>query len=291
MAPSFEPGRLLDWRFPVREERYSERDTILHALSVGIGARPEDPFDLRHCFEEGLVALPSLALVLASPGFWLKDPRTGVDWTRVLHGEQRLEIAKALPPSGHVASEMKVIDVIDKGPERGALVSSTRTLYDLATGDVLATMLSISICRSEGGFGGRNVRVDPPAVIPDRLPDLEDEVRTEPRSALLYRLNGDWNPLHADPRVARSAGFDHPILHGLATFGMVQVAILRRMSGDGDASLRAMAVRFAGPVYPGETLRVEMWKKDADVIFRCRCVERNAIVLDGGLARLSCSQA
>ncbi len=278
-----DPGRLLALRMAPIEQRYTERDTLFYALSLGLGAEPTDPFALRFCFERDLEALPCQALVLGSPGFWLKEAHVGVDWVRVLHGEQRLELARPLAASGHVISEFRVTDVVDKGPSKGLYVLSERRLHDFASGDLLATLHSISVCRGDGGIGGRNTSLPPPAVVPCRAPDFVVDCPTLPHSALLYRLNGDFNPLHADPEVAHRAGFPRPILHGLASMGIAQVALLRH-TGRPAAALRSLGLRFAAPMYPGEVLSIELWHEANEIVFRGRVVARDVIVLDHGRA-------
>ena len=276
--------KLMNWPFPELEHSYTERDTMLYALGVGCGHDPLDPDDLRHVYEDGLQALPTMAVVLGYPGFWLKDPETGVDWRKVLHGEQGLVLHRPLPPSGTVVGRSRVTEIVDKGEGKGALLFSERDVVDKATGDLLCTVTSTTFMRGEGGFGGPAGPAPAPHPMPNGDPELVLDLPTLPQAALIYRLSGDTNPLHADPKVARAVGFDRPILHGLATYGVAGRAVLRACCGDDPARLKRLDVRFSAPVYPGETIRTEMWVDGGTVSFRCRAVERDTVILNNGLA-------
>jgi acyl dehydratase len=181
-----------------------------------------------------------------------------------------------------------VADVIDKGEGRGALVIWQKELYDKASGDHLATVETVAFCRGDGGFGGpsRALSQPQPHPIPDRAPDLECVLPTSPQAALIYRLSGDWNPLHAEPAVARAAGFERPILHGLATFGVAGHALLRGLGNYNAGTLRSMRARFTTPVYPGETLSTEIWREEGHVSFRVKSVERGVVAINNGYATL-----
>ena len=164
-------ARLRDWPFETIEHRYAAKDAILYALSLGLGGNPLDRDELRFVYEEGLQAVPSMAVVLAYPGFWLKEPGTGVDWKRVLHGEQGLVLHRPLPPSGAVRSRTRVDALVDKGPGRGALLHTSREISDAETGEALCTLRSTTFLRGDGGFGGPAGPVSPPNPVPDRAPD------------------------------------------------------------------------------------------------------------------------
>ena len=181
----------------------------------------------------------------------------------------------------------KVTDIVDKGAGRGALLFVERTVRDGDSGEDLATLRSTTFARGDGGCGGTTATAPPPHPVPDRAPDLACDLPTAPNSALIYRLSGDPNPLHASPAVAAAAGFDRPILHGLCTLGVAGHAILKTCCGYDPARLRSMALRFSAPVYPGETIRTEMWRDGAVVSFRARVVERDVVVLNNGRAEVS----
>jgi len=278
--------KLKNWHFPDLEHRYEAKDTILYALGVGCGADPMDRTELPFVYEEGLKALPTMAVVLGYPGFWLKDPQTGVDWRKILHGEQGLVIHKPLPASGTVIGRSRVTEIVDKGPGKGALLYSDRQVFDKATGDLLATLTSTTFIRGEGGFGGPSGPAPEPHILPERAPDETVDLKTLPQAALIYRLSGDYNPLHADPDVAASAGFERPILHGLCTYAVAGRAILRACCGNDPARLRRFDLRFSAPVMPGETVRTEIWRDGSRVSFRARVVERDIVVLNNGLAEV-----
>lgn len=279
--------KLRNWPFPDLEHSYTERDTMLYALGVGCGHDPLDPADLRHVYEDGLRALPTMAVVLGYPGFWLKDPATGVDWRKVLHGEQGLILHRPLPAAATVIGRSRVTGIVDKGAGKGALLFSERDVIDKADGALLCTVTSTTFMRGEGGFGGPAGPTPAPHPMPDGDPALVVELPTLPQAALIYRLSGDFNPLHADPAVARAVGFDRPILHGLATYGVAGRAILKACCDGDPARLKRLDVRFSAPVYPGETIRTEIWTDGTTVSFRCHAVERDTVILNNGLAVLA----
>lgn len=282
--------KLKHWQFPDLEHRYSKKDTILYALGLGCGSDPMDLDDLRYVYEDGLLALPSMAVVLGYPGFWLKEPNTGVDWRKVLHGEQGLVIHKPLPASGTVIGKSRVVEIVDKGPGKGALLFSERDVIDKASGDLLCTLSATTFIRGEGGFGGpatlQGQPLPEPHKLPEHAPDAVLALPTLPQAALIYRLSGDDNPLHADPRVAAAAGFARPILHGLCSFGVAMRALLRLCCDNDPARLRAVQGRFSAPVFPGETINTEIWREGNGVSFRARVVERDAVVLNNGRAEI-----
>jgi acyl dehydratase len=201
----------------------------------------------------------------------------------MLHGEQRLVVHHPLPSAGTLVASNRVAGVVDKGAGRGALVYTVRELHDAVTGTLLATQTSTSFCRGDGGFGGPAAPVLEPHPVPAREADAFIDMRTLPQQALLYRLNGDLNPLHAAPAAARVAGFDRPILHGLCTLGVAGHALVRLLCDGDPHRLRALDARFSSPVFPGETIRVSAWHEaDGRAAFRAHVVERGACVLDNG---------
>jgi acyl dehydratase len=280
--------RLKNWPFPEVEHSYGAKDTMLYALGLGLGADPMDKDQLRFVYEEGLKALPTMAVVLALPGQWSKNPETGINWKLLLHGEQGLVLEKPLPPAGTVVARTVIDEIVDKGAGKGALVYSRRDIRDKETGALLASLTSTSFLRGDGGFGGPSGPTRPVHTLPERAPDLATDIATLPQAALIYRLSGDYNPLHADPEVAAAAGFPRPILHGLCTFGVAGHALLRTLCGYDPARLKRMAVRFSAPVFPGETIRTEMWREgEGRFGFRCRVVERDIIAINNGLAEIA----
>ncbi|MDO6459682.1 MaoC/PaaZ C-terminal domain-containing protein [Granulosicoccaceae sp. 1_MG-2023] len=279
--------KLIKRRFERLEHSYSEKDTILYALGVGLGIDPLDEDCLQFVYEDGLKAMPSMANVLAYPGFWAKEPDTGIDWVKILHAGQEMIIHKPLPASGKVEATTKIRDIVDKGEGKGALILSERTVRDSATGEDLCTLVSTTLARGDGGFGGPPVPSPKPDPIPERQADLVCDLPTLPMSALIYRLCGDFNPLHASPAVAASAGFKAPILHGLCTFGVATHAILKTLCDYDPARFHRIRLRFSSPVYPGETIRTEIWRNGNEVAFRCRVTERDVVVINNGYAQVS----
>ena len=283
-----DPQKILNWPFQPVEQTYTERDTILYALGCGLGADPLDEDQLPFVFEEPeLRALPSMAAVLSPPGFWARHPDSGIDWVRILHGEQAMEIHKPLPAAAKVVATAKVTDIVDKGASRGALLFVQRTVRDVGSGEALATLRSTTFARGDGGCGGTTESAPPPHALPDRAPDLACDLPTAFNAALIYRLSGDPNPLHASPSVARAAGFERPILHGLCSWGVAGHAILKSYCDYDPARLTSMALRFSAPIYPGETIRTEMWRDGDTVSFRARVAERDIVVLNNGRAAIS----
>lgn len=287
--------KVKNWPFEVIEHSYTARDAILYALGVGLGHDPVDERQLRFVYEKELLALPSMACVLGYPGFWVKDPRSGIDWMKVVHGEQALVLHKPIPAQGSVLGRTKIAAIVDKGSGKGALLVQERRIFEKASGERLATVTQLSFCRGDGGFserpgnGPKGGDPAPPAPIPtpERAPDAACDLPTLPQAALLYRLSGDPNPLHAEPGVAKAAGFPGPVLHGLATYGVACHALLRTLCDYDPARLKSMTARFSAPVYPGETIRVEMWREGGRAHFRARTVERDVVVLSHGTAGIN----
>lgn len=287
---------LLNWPFEEVVQRYTVRDAQLYALSLGFGDDPMDERQLRHVLEDRLRPFSTMALVLAHPGPWTANPATGVDRRGVVHGEQRLTMHRPLPAHGAVRSRNRVVAVLDKGEGKGAVIQTERQLHDVDTGALLATIAGSTFCRRDGGFdkaataAAQHVAAAPAAkaavasAIPGRAPDEAAQLPTRAQAALLYRLNGDYNPLHSDPAVARVAGFERPISHGLLSFGLAARMLEEKFSPGGIAAIGA---RFAAPMYPGETLVTHMWREGEEVVFRALCKERNVEVLAHGRALLA----
>jgi len=283
---ALDPHKLLNWKFADIEHAYSEKDTMLYALGVGCGADPDEAGDLKFVYERGLAALPTMAVVLAYPGNWLESPQSTADYSKVLHGEQSLVLHRPLAPSGTVIGRTRNLDLLDKGANKGAVLFTQREIIDKASGEPIATMTSTSMLRGDGGFGGKAGPQPAPHKLPETAPTRHVDIRVPANAALIYRLSGDRNPLHADPKAAAAGGFARPILHGLCTYGVAGRAIVRACCGNDPARLRALQVRFSAPVYPGETIRTELWPDGERISFRARVLERDVVVLNNGLARV-----
>jgi acyl dehydratase len=276
-----------NFRFTSVSQSFTRRDTILYALGLGFGSDALDPDQLRFVLEDRLQTVPSICCVLAHPGRWVAIPELAIDWIRLLHGEQTFEIHHPIPPEGSVKGDYEIVAVEDKGVEKGAILHLVKTLRDGQTGTRLATVRSVLFLRGDGGCGGFGDPSQSAAPLPDSPPSISHEISTLPQSALIYRLSGDYNPIHADPEAARKAGFERPILHGLCTFGVATRAILSTFVSKAPERLKSLSVRFSRPVFPGETIRTEFFPSRDEIRFRSVAVERNVIVLDRGTARLA----
>lgn len=264
---------------------YADTETMLYAQSIGFGRDPLDPDELPFVYEQdrGPRSVPTMASVLVPDMF---PPDLGWDFDQVLHAEQRLQLHRALPVAADLLVNKRVVDVFDRGANRGALL-----LFEaegrLAEDDTAVfTMGATVIARNDGGFGGRPGSGPPPHRAPRRDADMSSEDPTRIDQGLLFRLNGDRNPLHADPKVAARAGFDVPILHGLCTYGIACRAILKTICDYDDTLIEAFDARFSSPVFPGDTIRTDMWQDGNIVSFRCTAVERDVIVLRNGKCTL-----
>ncbi len=281
------PEQLMAARIPEIEQRYGWLECALYSLGIGIGLDPMDEADLPFVDESRLKVHPAMANVLGYPGFWQRDPAFGLDWTRIVHGEHAFRLHRPLPAAGHVRGVSRIVDLVDKGEGRGALVFVEREITDVATGERLATVNQTTFCRGDGGFNGPPRTLPAPRAIPQRAPDDTVLAPTSPQSALIYRLSGDYNPLHSNPAAARAAGFERPILHGLATFGVICHALMKLLCGGEPVAVRAMAGRFSAPVFPGETLSVAVWREGSGATFRATVTQRAAVVVDNGYFEVS----
>ena len=276
--------KLLAWPFKELEHTLHPRDAILYALGIGIGAAADDPQELQFTYEKGLKVFPSWVNVIAHPGGWIMAPELEVDWVKLLHGEQSFRIEKPLLPERTYVGRYRIRDVLDKGEGKGALLYLEKQLVDKETQELAAVVTSTYFLRGDGGSGGTTDVADPAHPIPERAPDFSLTLPTLPQSALIYRLSGDLNPIHADPVLARKAGFERPILHGLCTLGVATRAVLAACCDNNPDALASLQLRFSSPVYPGETLVTDFWRDGEVVSFRSRVAERDLVVLNNGRA-------
>jgi len=291
---------LLTRPFPVLKQAYTEKDAILYALSLGYGSDPVDPAQIQYVYEKNLQVVPSFVAVLCAPGFWLADPSLGANTAMIVHAEHAIEFVRPLAPAGQLRGETSVVEVIDRGAGKGAMIVSERLIKDDASNELLARIVQHTLCRGDGGFSG----IEPAPRAASVKAQLADEapadwvvtLPTLPQAALLYRLFADLNPLHIDPAVAQKAGFDRPILHGLCTYGVVCRAVMQACLG-GDASrMHSLAGKFTAPVVPGDNLRIEIWKDSQNphphtgrqaLKIRCSVPERQSVVFSNGTAMVS----
>jgi acyl dehydratase len=278
--------RLMALRIEPAGHAYAAKDCMLYALGVGLGHDPMNEDELAFVYEKNLKVLPTMATVIGYSGTLSRNPDSGIDWLMVVNGEQGFTLNRPLAGAAAVIGHTRIVEVIDKGPGKGALLLLERKIADKATGELIGVVTQTIFCRGDGGFGGPPRQAPPPHPLPARAPDAVCDLSTRPEMALIYRLNGDYNPLHAEPAFAKAAGFPRPILHGLGTFGVSGHAVLKAMCGYDPARLLAFACRFSAPVFPGETIRTEMWRDGAVVSFRARVVERDVIAINNGRAEV-----
>ena len=281
---SIDLQKLLEFEIPTIRQVLDPHAIALYALSVGLGRDPLDSAQLTYVDPlQGPKIMPSMVLVMAHPGFWLAHPDSGVDPNAVLHAAQRFQILGKLPQAGEVESRSRVAEVVDKGPGNAALLRIETELRDEAD-RLFALLERTAFIRGGGGFGGSAGAPSPrPVAPPKAAPDLIVDLDTAPEQALLYRLNGDLNPLHSDPSVASKAGFKAPILHGLCTVGVVTHALLKGLVGYRPEAIRSVRLRLSSPVYPGETIRTELWRNGH---FRAVVPSRGMTIIDDGFAEL-----
>ncbi len=264
---------------------FGDKDSMLYALGVGFGGNPIDENELPYVFEDrSLKVVPTMASIL-TPGDLLAD--CGVDYSLAVLGEQRLDLYRPLPPKGRLLTDSRVVSVIDKGADTGALISVESEVRMAKDDTALCKVGSTVVARGDGGFGGPSDKGPEPHELPSRSPDMSCDLDTRADQALLFRLCRDRNPLHADPTLARQAGFEKPILHGLCTYGIACRAILKTICDYDYTLITGFDARFTAPGYPGETVTTEMWQDRNIVSFRCRVKARDAIVIDNGKCTLS----
>jgi len=284
----------LGHKYPEFHTTYDERDVALYALGVGAAKDPTDERDLQLVYElsgKGMKVLPSfgvlpaITMVFTQGKNGITTPGLNYGLDRVLHGEQYTEVKRPLPTKAKLTTKGTVKNIYDKG--KGAVVISDFVSYDEA-GDELIRNEMTTFVRGAGGWGGErgpSVEVNVP---PDRAPDKVVEDKTTENQALLYRLSGDWNPLHADPSFAKAFGFSQPILHGLCFFGFATRHVAQAFAPDGNPDyVKSIKVRFASSVLPGQTLVTEMWKEsDTRVVFRCKVKETDQVCISNAAVEL-----
>lgn len=272
---------------------YTSRDTMLHALAIGLGMDPLDSAQLRFVYDDGpgLEVFPTQSTVLGwvdllrDPRF--ADPAWGIDPADMVVGHLVFRAVERLPIAGEGVARSSFAEVVDKGEGRAALVRAQKAVLSPAN-DLLATLDTWLYVRGAGGFGGPTTGGPERVTLPDRPPDAVCDLPTPPNLALLFRLAlGDHNALHADPDHARRVGFPQPILHGIANLSIGVHAALRALLAYDAARVTGAQARMSGPVFPGDTLRTELWRAGGAILFRTAALERGAIVMDGGRVELT----
>ena len=263
---------------------YGDRETMLYALGVGMGRDPLNEAELPFVYENGLKTVPTLATVIAWGQRTLA--KADINYLMVVHGEQRLTVHRPLPSSATIVSDERVVAAVDKGAGKGALIFTEKVIRLKDTNEKLCTLGGTIFARGDGGFGGPSTGGPEPHTMPTRPADIACETDTRDDQALLYRLSGDRNPLHSDPKVAKMAGFPKPILHGLCTYGTACRAVLQTICKYDHTMIAGFDVRFSSPVFPGETIVTEMWKDGNVVSFRSKVKERDVVVINNGKCTL-----
>ena len=289
--PIFYPD-ILDQKTAARTFTYGDKDVMLYALGVGMGRDPMDETELAFVYEKGLKVIPTAATVLSSAG---GRPARGADqveqkpghrasvinFLMVVHGEQKVELHRPLPTSGTFTAQGRTIGAYDKGKDKGAVIIN-ETVWTDEAGEKVATLTGSTFARGDGGFGGPSEGQPEPHEIPSRKADLSVDISTREDQALLYRLNGDRNPLHSDPESAKRSGFPRPILHGLCTYGITCRAVLQAITGFDPDQIASHQARFSAPVFPGDTITVDLWRDGPVISFEARVKERGATVIKNG---------
>jgi len=280
-----EPQKALAAKFAPSTSSYEQDDVILYHLGVGAGVPATDANELEYTYEKSLKVLPSFGVVpvFASMGASLFNVE-GLKFnpTMLLHGEQDIEIHRPLPTAAQLESQVRIADIYDKG--KAALVVLEVATKEQGGAPLFTNRFSLFL-RGEGGFGG-DAGTKAGNEAPARAADLTVESKTLPQQALLYRLSGDKNPLHADPGFAKMGGFDTPILHGLCSFGIVcKAAVDHALAGD-VAKVARYQARFAGVFFPGETMVTSIWREGKQLLLASKSKERGTPVLSNAAITL-----
>jgi len=281
---------ILDQKTAPRTFTYGDKDVMLYALGIGLGADPMNETELPFVYERGLKVVPTAATVLASgagrnagpaPDMPAGHRPSQINFLMVVHGEQKVELHKPLAAGGTFTATSRTVGAYDKGKDKGAVIVN-ETVWTDEAGEKVATLTGSTFARGDGGFGGPSEGAPEPHAVPTRAPDKSLDFATSPDQALLYRLNGDRNPLHSDPEVAKRAGFPRPILHGLCTYGITCRAVLEGVTDFDPDRILSHQARFSAPVFPGDVITVDLWIDDKVVSFEARVKARGATVIKNG---------
>lgn len=272
------------------ESSFGDRETMLYALGIGFGRDPMNEAELPFVYEgvndpNYLKTVPTMATVLQWGGGAMRN--SGINYLMVVHGEQRVTLHRPLPSAGTIVSDERIIGAFDKGAGKGAVIVSEKKIRLKETNEPLCTLVSSTFARGDGGFGGPSSGAPEPHPIPERKPDATYEAAILQDQAFVYALSGDRNPLHRDPKIAKAAGFPKPIIHGLCTYGTTCRAIITNVLNYDAAKITGYDVRFSAPVFPGETVLVDVWKDGNVVSFRARLKEREIVAINNGKCTLA----
>jgi acyl dehydratase len=262
---------------------YTDREVMLYAYGIGMGADPMDERELAFVNEAAFTPRPlKVVPTFASVAAWGAGPgEMNLNRVLVVDGERDITFHQPLATAAHITADSSVREVYDKGKDKGVVISH-QTVLKNENGEQLATLVASRFARGDGGFGGPNLTQPEPHKMPSRAPDMTVDITTRPDQALIYRLCGDRNPLHSDPEFAKRAGFPRPILHGMCTYGITCRAVLQTYADYDPAAFRQHAVRFSSPVYPGETVTVDLWKDGSVISFEAKVASRGVTVIKSG---------
>jgi len=272
-----------------RRFTYDVRDTMLYSLAIGMGQDPLNADELPFVYERDLRAVPSLATVVCW-GAGVSTDRLGVNYKMVLHGEEEIIFHRPMPVAATILTDSGIAEVFDKGADKGAVIQRRTVLRDEADGGLIATINRMIFARADGGCGGATSAAPVPHPVPDRTPDVSLDFVSRGEQAALYRLCGDRNPLHIDPAVAAQASFRAPILHGLCNYGVACRAVLQAYCAFDPTRIYSHAARFSAPFYPGETLRVDMWRDGDIVSYEASVPARGVTVIRNGKTVIGASR-
>ncbi len=271
-----------------QKHSYTDREVMLYAVAIGMGADPLDEKELAFVNEACLTDRPlKVAPTFASVAAWGSGPgEMGLNKLMVVDGERDITFHKPLPVAAHITADSSVLGVFDKGKEKGLVIRHQTVLRD-EQGEALATLVASRFARGDGGIGGPSEGQPEPHQAPARAPDRTIDIPTRPDQALIYRLCGDRNPLHSDPEFAKRAGFSRPILHGMCTYGLTCRGVLQTYADYDPSAFKRHAVRFSSPVYPGETVSMDLWKDGNVISFEAKVKARGATVIKNGRTELA----
>ncbi len=288
-----DPNRVLQHVFQPVEQSYGPRDAMLYALGIGYGRQTPSPAELDFIFEERLKVSPAFAVTLGFKS--LRDENLGIDFARVVHSEQRLVLHQPLPPRARTVCRLRIPRLVDRGADKGALLYLEREVRDADTQALYATSTMVSYCRGDGGFRAAPEEAPEAPRVPEVACDQAFDIELPQNAAFIYRLSGDYNPLHVDPAFAARAGFERPILHGLLLFGEASRLALGAYGAHDPARLRSIQCRFTRPTFAGDAVQVRFWRLPQDpqgepdtvaLAFRVLVPSRGETALDNGLIRL-----
>jgi acyl dehydratase len=262
---------------------YSDREVMLYAYGIGMGADPMNETELAFVNEAAATPRPlKVVPTFASVAAWGSGPgEMNLNRVMVVDGERDITFHKPIAAAAHITADSNVLAVYDKGKDKGAIIRH-QTILKNADGEKLATLVASRFARGDGGFGGSSEGQPEPHQVPSRAPDTIVDIPTRPDQALVYRLCGDRNPLHSDPGFAKKAGFPKPILHGMCTYGITCRGVLQTYADYDPTAFKQHVARFSAPVFPGETVTITLWKDGNVISFEAKVKARDATVIRNG---------